>query len=444
LPKEKNTEKPRSGLLYTLAQKLKLFFKKDTFDTSTIPESGYKPKKKAIFFIMGFILRFIRFSHRHYIVIIALVILISAALLPGFLKLQFEGDMSKLNASTPAIQEDMNRVLATVGDAASSTLLAVEGQDLEEALIRTEQLKKVLTSLKAEGVITSYTSPTDILPSRQQQLINSRRWQAYFSEEVKHKLRLQLKDAANQIDMREEFLLNAVKSLEVIPPKLDLKTYEQTIFNDILTNQIAVSKNGYMTITPVRLNSGTLEEIDTIQAKIAEAGLQAIIYNGKYFTQQIINLIFQEIKKVSLMVILVIFLLLLISNRNLLKTIAMLLPVLLSLYWTFGIMGWLGIKINITNCLVSVFVLGLVIDYSIFLSMSIDEVEDESSVDHLVLSYGAIIISAMTTMAALGTLAIARHPALYSIGITTLLAISCGLLAVLLIIPVMFRHKTRA
>ncbi|MFH0944953.1 MAG: MMPL family transporter, partial [Planctomycetota bacterium] len=102
--------------------------------------------------------------------------------------------------------------------------------------------------------------------------------------------------------------------------------------------------------------------------------------------------------------------------------------------WTFGIMGWCGIRINMMNCIVGVFVFGLVIDYAIFLRAARDRLDTDRA-QHLGHAGGAVAISALTTLLGVGSLALASHPALRTVGLTAATGIACGWLAVLLIGP---------
>jgi predicted RND superfamily exporter protein len=100
-------------------------------------------------------------------------------------------------------------------------------------------------------------------------------------------------------------------------------------------------------------------------------------------------------------------------------------------------LGWLGIKINIINSIISVFIFGLVIDYSIFLVSSLKQ--NQLNFTHT--SGGAILISALTTMIGLGALVFAGHPALYSLGLTALIGIGSGLIVVIFFVPaVLFKE----
>ena len=162
---------------------------------------------------------------------------------------------------------------------------------------------------------------------------------------------------------------------------------------------------------------------------------EAVIYNGRYFVSRMISLILQELQRIGTIVLLVLIVFLYVVKRNWREVLLFLIPLLISLFWTFGIMGYGNIPINIINSIIAVFVLGLVIDYCIFLSSGLRQEQSDKPNHFLNRTGGAISISAMTTMIGLGVLIFASHPALHSLGVTCFLGVGIGLLAVLFIIP---------
>lgn len=93
-----------------------------------------------------------------------------------------------------------------------------------------------------------------------------------------------------------------------------------------------------------------------------------------------------------------------------------------------GIMGMFGIEFNIFNIAATILIIGLCVDYGIFMVCRLTEGSDHTT-------NRAVLVSGLTTLAGLGALALAQHPSMYSIGITVLLGIGTGIPAALLVIP---------
>ena len=101
----------------------------------------------------------------------------------------------------------------------------------------------------------------------------------------------------------------------------------------------------------------------------------------------------------------------------------MLLPSVAATLTTVGIFGWLGVPFNLFTLLALWLVLGLGIDYGIFL---------RHGRDHRVTAILSVTLSACTTLIAFGLLALSATPFIRSIGLTLLFAITLSWLFALL------------
>jgi predicted exporter len=101
----------------------------------------------------------------------------------------------------------------------------------------------------------------------------------------------------------------------------------------------------------------------------------------------------------------------------------MLLPSVAATLTTVGIFGWLGVPFNLFTLLALWLVLGLGIDYGIFL---------RHGRAHRVTAILSVTLSACTTLIAFGLLALSATPFIRSIGLTLLFAITLSWLFALL------------
>ena len=111
-----------------------------------------------------------------------------------------------------------------------------------------------------------------------------------------------------------------------------------------------------------------------------------------------------------------------------------LLPMAAGVFWTLGTLGLLGLPIDMSNFIFVIFVIGVGGDYSLFMVMA--ELEPLRGYTKRTASTGgAVTICALTALFGFGVLVLARHPALFSVGLTALLGISFSLLATLFLVP---------
>ena len=97
-------------------------------------------------------------------------------------------------------------------------------------------------------------------------------------------------------------------------------------------------------------------------------------------------------------------------------------------------MGWLGLPIDMMNCVFVLFIIGIGEDYSVFLATSkLDEWRGHPPRIHA--TSASVMISALTTIFGFAVLIFARHPVLFSMGTTVLLGMACAFAATLVITP---------
>ena len=110
--------------------------------------------------------------------------------------------------------------------------------------------------------------------------------------------------------------------------------------------------------------------------------------------------------------------------------------------WILGIMALLGIQFNIINIILSTFIFGQGDDYTIF--MTEGTVYEYKHHRPMLASYRrAIILSALIMFIGIGSLIIARHPALHSLAEVTIVGMFSVVLMAFVIPPMVFRWGVR-
>jgi predicted RND superfamily exporter protein len=119
--------------------------------------------------------------------------------------------------------------------------------------------------------------------------------------------------------------------------------------------------------------------------------------------------------------------------RDLKKVLLALAPVATGLTVLFGVMGAIGLKFTLLNVMATILVIGLGVDYGIFMVCKMTEGYEHAT-------GRAVLVSGLTTIAGFGALVLASHPALHSIGVTVLLGIGAAIPTALLVIPAFYRE----
>ena len=133
-----------------------------------------------------------------------------------------------------------------------------------------------------------------------------------------------------------------------------------------------------------------------------------------------------------------VFLALLIMYGRIELTLITFIPMIFTWIWILGIMAIVGIEFNIVNVMISTFIFGLGDDYSIFIMDGLQQ-EYRIGKKNLPSIRTSILLSALTTIAGLGVLIFAQHPALRSIAGIAIIGIVCVFVMAQTIEPFFFR-----
>ena len=139
-----------------------------------------------------------------------------------------------------------------------------------------------------------------------------------------------------------------------------------------------------------------------------------------------------------------ILILLFILKKSFLKGTVIFLPLFISLIWTIGILGLLGIKLTIGTAGLGAMILGLGVEYSTFIFVRYLEERDKgksqekSLIDSVPKVGQAVVGSGITTLIGFLALTLSAIPVLRELGLTLAIGIFSTLVSTLIISPVIF------
>ena len=135
---------------------------------------------------------------------------------------------------------------------------------------------------------------------------------------------------------------------------------------------------------------------------------------------------------------LIVFFFLWFSFRKIELAIISFVPMAISWVWILGLMAILGIKFNIVNVILATFIFGQGDDYTIFMTEGC--IYEHKTGKPILASYKhSILLSAIIMFIGIGTLIVARHPALHSLAEITIVGMSSVVFMSWLIPPLLFR-----
>lgn len=138
--------------------------------------------------------------------------------------------------------------------------------------------------------------------------------------------------------------------------------------------------------------------------------------------------------KASVYAVVAIFLLLILTFRDLRLTLLAFLPLALGIAWTVGIMGLADVQFNLANSIFMPLVVGAGVEYAVIILSRWKE--GRMLPGHIPLSTGkGVILAALTTTVGFGVLMISHHRGIFSLGFVTWAGSLCVLLSALFILP---------
>jgi 1-acyl-sn-glycerol-3-phosphate acyltransferase len=348
-------------------------------------------------------------------------------------KVSFEGDMMKMNYIDEKLSKAEDNLNAISNVSLKTVYLINSGNTLDEALYYSEKNKPLLKNLEQKQFINKYASISSVLLSQAEQEKRIARWNSFWTNDKKEKLKKQLIEKSKKYNFKEnafeQFYASLNKSYQPITAE-DFGESKETIFG----NYVSRSNNQTLVITAIKTTAQNEDEV----VKAFSENEHLVVFDKKNLTNKFVEIIknnFNLILGISSLLVLIILIL---SYGRLELALITYIPMMMSWLIILGLMGAFGIKFNIINIIISTFIFGLGDDYSIFITDALMN-EYKTGQKNLNSYKSSIFLSALTTMIGIGVLAFAEHPSLKSIGIITIIGMFSVLLVSNTIQPALFK-----
>ncbi|MBO9700296.1 MAG: MMPL family transporter [Sporocytophaga sp.] len=346
---------------------------------------------------------------------------------------EFESDMLKMNYVSDKLfvaQENLNKISSA---SSKSVYLVSSGKTLNEALASSEKVADQVEKLKEEGIVRKYTSVSKMLISDSLQKEKIKRWNNYWTDEKKALLKKNLLESSAKYKFKPEAFAGFFELLDkqYQPVTMeDLADVRKLFFNDFITE----SKDLTTVVTLLKVDE---EDKKQVYADIHENDNLTIV-DKKYLTDKFIEILNRDFSLLEVLSLGLVFFILVVSYGRIELGMIAFVPMCLSWLWTLGLMGMLGIKFNIVNIIISTFILGLGIDYSIFIMSGLLQ-EYRLGLNNLASYKTSIFLSAFTSIVGIGVLVFAQHPALQSIAFLSIVGMFSVIIISYTVQPLLFR-----
>ncbi len=378
------------------------------------------------------------FSPENHRWIVTATVIVTVVLLFFSFRTQFDGNMSNINYMSPEQSRDMQYFedLMTRDTSHTAQTLYVYGSgSSEEAAIRDIRGREALMdSLARCGKLSRQNEALGFFCSREEQQERLGRWNR-FVERHRQTLTAELADASRKAGFAPgafDSFYRLVQDAPVLEPQeaAFFEPLRETVFSQSITS---LDGKTYI-VCPVNVEPSDMEAVKSV------LGEQCFEISG--LNQAMTGSLSDNFNYIGWACSLIVFLFLWFSFGRLELALISFLPMAVSWVWILGLMALLGIKFNIVNIILATFIFGQGDDYTIFMTEGCQY--EYSRRKPILQSFKVSILQSSAIMfAGIGTLIVARHPAMHSLAEVTIIGMFSVVLMAYLIPPLLFRLMTQ-
>ena len=372
-------------------------------------------------------------------ILLIIVVCIGAFIVGGT---RFDADMHNLGYDHPLTEhsEQLLREKTYTND--KTKYFASQGRTMEEAIEKFALLDSKLDSLQRLGLVKSYTRTNQIFVPLHQQQERIDAWKQYWTDERLAMVRSLIAQTAPQAGLKAEafapFFEAATRDYE--PDALYDAGIIPVGYQSTLTEE---SYGGdYLVFTSVRCENDSVRSSESDYMRICDAIAKEpnlLVLDTYYYTTDTLREMSEDFNLLQwlsmLFVLIVLWLSFHFNARHALLAFA---PILLSWLIVLGVMVLFDMQFNLISIIISTFIFGIGVDYSIFIMHGLIS---ESKI--LNAHKTAILLSAIVLVVTVSSMLIAQHPAIRSVGFTTLVGLLSAVVLSYVLQPALWRWLNR-
>lgn len=354
---------------------------------------------------------------------------------------QFDADMHNLGykAESTSYSENLLRTKTHTGD--KQKYFASSGATMEEAIENFEIMAAKLDSLQNIGLVKSYTHTNQIFVPLHVQQERIDAWKNFWTGErlqLVHDLINKTAPEAGLIPdafspffefATADYEPDALYEASIIP-----EGYQSTLMEQSYNDE-------YLCFTSVRCKNDSIHSKESDYNRICEAIVSSpnlLVLDTYYYTTDTLiqlNDDFNVLQWVSMLFVLIV--LFFSFHFNIKHTLLGFMPILSSWLIVLGAMVIFDVRFNLINIIISTFIFGIGVDYSIFVMNGLIGGKENSRL----LGYHktAIFFSAFILIVTVSSMLFAEHPAIKSVGFSTLVGMISAVVISYVVQPAIFR-----
>ena len=351
----------------------------------------------------------------------------------------FDTNMHHINYMTEQQQELLGDMNASVGlNDTVNVYVVTEGADWNQALDERTKLSTLLEGLKQKGVLNSYSDATNLICSEAEQERRIERWNKFWEQhrsEVTAMLQSNLSEYGFSNDAFDGFYQIITKDYTTHPFE-----YFEPVRSIFLNNSFSTNAGSCAVVDIIDANGKDMMAIES--ALNEELGQHGFSFDFVRMNGAVASKLSDNFNYIGFACGFIVFIFLWLSFGRLELSILAFLPMAIGWIWILGIMTLFGMQFNIVNVILATFIFGQGDDYTIFITDGL--INEFAYRKKLLPSYkNSIVISALIMFIGMGSLIVAKHPALLSLAEVTIVGMFTVVLMAWVIPPFIFKWLTK-
>jgi predicted RND superfamily exporter protein len=365
--------------------------------------------------------------------LITLIITVSVVCYIFSGRVKFDSNLQNIGYHQDKVVRSQKLLASKANNDYATVYFASAADNLDSALISAESLCGKLDAAKENGQIAGYSATFSLFIPTGEQEARIKRWNAYWTEEKKADIRKKLMEAGQKYKFSANTFVPFFDMLDAEYEPVSL--YDSELLPEsILNNLIEYTDDRFLVFVPVQMDRACLTDVGN---SVVKDDPNLVVIDPMYYTGDMVNMIHDDFNITLVISSLFVLAVLLVSLKSIVLSILAFLPMGLSWYIVLGSMAIFDIEFNLINIVISAFVFGIGVDYSIFIMDGL-LAGYRTKEPLLVYHKTAIFFSAVILIVAVTSLLFAVHPAISSISISTLIGMGATILIAYSLQPFLF------
>ena len=355
-------------------------------------------------------------------------------------KVEFDNDLAHLDYRHPDEINALDLYESKNYNSYLQLYFACSSKDFDEALDETRVLNQSIDSLCNEGLVKDYSPVvSNLFVSIPEQERRIAAWNAYWTPAKKALARRRISEAAIAEGLSPRIFEPFYALLDT--PWEPASLFESGIIPESISSSFVekIDDGTYLVFTPVMMDEKDKITVEDRLVKLPGA----IVMEPFYYCADMVDLIHSNFTITLMISSLFVLLVLIFSFRNFWIALLAFLPMFISWYVVEGYMFLLGIKFNLISIVISTFIFGIGVDYSIFVMEGLLAQARRGDSGMIMYHKVAIFFSALVLAIVVCSLLFAVDPAIESIGLSTVIGMTSTILITYTLQPFVFRQMMK-